>query len=200
MISSGSVLEVVAGSLIVSVLGAWFLLSIAYYYPPLGKWIGRYDHLLLIPQWSFFAPIPNRADYYLFVRCSRGKDRSLSMWKEVRLANERSWAGFVWNPDRRIRKGFFDLTSELCSMVDIPREEILVSLPYLHLLTVATATIEEGADVEVQFAVGRVLPAESETDVTVLFCSEFHSISERPGKVLKGGDIPCQSQRTLESY
>ncbi|MBA4533832.1 hypothetical protein [Brevibacillus halotolerans] len=174
------------------------MFSIAYYYPPLGAWIGKYDHLLLIPQWSFFAPIPNRTDYYLFVRCSRVEDRHLSMWKEVCLANERSWAGFIWNPDRRIRKGFFDLTSELCRMTNLPRKEILVSLPYL-LLTVATAVIEERPGVEVQFAVDRVLPAESETDVTVLFCSEFHSVFERPGGVLKGGFLPCQLKSTLES-
>lgn len=199
MISAGSVLEVVTGSLIVSILGAWFLLSIAYYYPPFGAWISRYDYLLLIPQWSFFAPIPNRADYYLFVRCSRGGDQCLSMWKEVRLANERSWAAFAWNPDRRIRKGFFDLTSELCHMVDMPRNEILVSLPYLHLLTVATAAVEEGPGIEVQFAVARVVPAESEADVAVLFCSEFHSVSEQPDGVLKGGFFPCYSKSTLES-
>ncbi|MDP9742299.1 UNVERIFIED_ORG: hypothetical protein QFZ59_004129 [Bacillus sp. B2I3] len=200
MIPAGSVLEVGVGILIVSILGAWFLLSIALCYPRFAAWIGRYDLLMLIPQWSFFAPLPNVADYFLYVRCSRVGNRDLSMWKEVRLANERSWAAFAWNPDRRTRKGFFDLTTELCHMVNLPREEILVSLPYLHLLTVATAAIEEGPGIDVQFALARVVPAQSNTDVTVLFCSEFHSVSERPGGELKGGLFPCYSKRIPESF
>lgn len=83
---------------------------------------------------------------------------------------------FVWNPDRRVRKGFFDLTSELCRLAASTREEVLVSLPYLHFLIVAAGAVRGGSGAQVQFAVGRVIPSESNTEIDLLFCSEFHKI------------------------
>jgi hypothetical protein len=180
MLPLGSVIEAVMGVLTVAVFLAWFLLSVTRYLPWGARLVTRFDHLQLVPQWSFFAPIPNRSDYFLYIRVLTGK--RVSPWQEVRLADERRWVAFVWNPGRRVRKGFFDLAAELCRLATRPREEVLVSLPYLHLLLVTTTLVAKSPHDQVQFAIGRTVPMESETEVDILFCSEFHPINLNPGE------------------
>lgn len=168
--------EIIIGGLVVGTFASWGVLSVAQYHPRLANWVIAHDHLMLVPQWSFFAPVPNQSDFYFYIRLQFPSSEELTSWEEVPLARPRGWYAFMWNPDRRIRKGFFDLTSEICCLVQGTRETILVSLPYLHLLTVATDLSERRGAARVQFAVGRTEPSGSKNDFIVLFASEVHEI------------------------
>lgn len=182
MLAASSLVEIAVGGLVATALAVWGVLTVAQYQPRLANWATANDHLMLVPQWTFFAPIPNQSDFYFYVRMEYSGDRELTPWEEVSLARARGWYAFLWNPDRRIRKGFFDLTAELCRMTKATRENVMVSLPYLHLMAVASDLADQRGATRFQFAVARTEPAESYPDFIVLFTSEIHEVEPLEGE------------------
>ena len=88
----------------------------------------------LIPHWTFFAPVPGTADYFLLYR-DQLLDGSLTDWRELPLCDSRKPWHCFWNPGKREKKALFDLTSALMreALMD-PVEATQISVPYLVLL------------------------------------------------------------------
>ncbi|MDV2999579.1 MAG: hypothetical protein N5P05_001185 [Chroococcopsis gigantea SAG 12.99] len=156
------------------VLLIWFLLSIFRYIPKVEKWIIRWDRLALIPQWNFFAPMPNESDYYLYYRVMNNS--TISPWREVVFSLDRKWYGMIWNPGRRNRKAFIDLCQALSQLAKSSREEVLTSIPYLLILNMVVRICKNMPGNIVQFSVCTVVPSESLQNLSIILLSELHSI------------------------
>jgi hypothetical protein len=160
--------------LLAACLGGWLGLSIVRYVPRVGEWLDRHDLVFLVPHWSFFAPHPNRTDYYLYVRI--GHERSFSPWRELRLGPDRPWHAAVWNPARRTRKALIDLCQALLVSRGQPRALILLGMPYLLLLTTAQAAVARAPATVYQFAVVGLAPRVARDAPFLYFVSDVHSL------------------------
>jgi hypothetical protein len=75
---------------------------------PLPWWerlVSRFDRVVLLPYWAFFAPNPGFAGVHLVFR-----DRTpagLSEWSEITLPSTTAWR-WLWNPARYERKALQD--------------------------------------------------------------------------------------------
>ncbi|MEQ1949590.1 MAG: hypothetical protein ABL995_20530 [Bryobacteraceae bacterium] len=148
-------------------LGVWLLLTIAT--QGTGKvirWIRQWDVLDVLPMWWFFAPVPGRHDFHLLVR-DRHSSASFTMWRELDVVPPRKWWGFLWNPERRQRKAFFDLASELTqiSTMGLSNQHVEITEAYLTFLNIVCS-------------LPRVHPA-NETQF-LLMVSSFSGV-EKPG-------------------
>jgi len=131
-----------------------------------------------VPNWSFFAPVPNMHDYRLFHRVI-DKNGAVFEWQaSYTLRDQRPFYVFLWNPQKRFLKGFLDLSHDLlkfCNAVQ-DKNQICSSLPYLHILNFvdAQAHIEEAE--KIQF----VIMTDSALHPTrVAFLSEIHPITPK---------------------
>ncbi|MGB9308593.1 MAG: hypothetical protein WCB92_34365 [Mycobacterium sp.] len=118
---------------IATVFVVWLLASVLVYLPHADRVIRRHDHLLLIPNWQFFAPIPARHDCH-FLYQDKYADGTLSQWTEVRIDGRRRWFNLAWNPDKRLRKALFDIEQQMIEHLAADDKGIEVSVPYLTLL------------------------------------------------------------------
>jgi hypothetical protein len=118
------------------VLGLLTIVSIINQLPlAINEKIRAFDFLQLIPQWTFFAPSPGISDYHLLYRdyCQG----TASIFREVPLLFKRNAFTVIWNPNKRLTKALFDLTSNLKS-VELKSatnfDLVYISVPYLMLL------------------------------------------------------------------
>ncbi|MGE5322718.1 MAG: hypothetical protein ACM3SW_07645 [Actinomycetota bacterium] len=114
----------------------WFVLSVLNQFDLtfFKNSVAAYDRFLLLPRYTFFAPNPGCTDYRLLYR-DFGYDNQPSPWQEVLIVRKRSWLDAVWNPEKRLSKGLFDLTQ---AMLIIRREYkdpavLMTSVPYIAL-------------------------------------------------------------------
>jgi hypothetical protein len=114
----------------------WLALSVIGQIPcAFTRRIRRFDLCGLIPHWTFFAPVPGTADYFLLYR-DQLLDGSLTDWRELPLCDSRKPWHIIWNPRKREKKALFDLTSALMrEVLAAPVEVAQFSVPYLVLLS-----------------------------------------------------------------
>lgn len=162
-------------SLLISlVLVIWFILSAIRYFPFAKDKIAVFDGLSLIPTWNFFAPEPNQTDYYLYYRVF--SDHSSSPWRTVGFGAERAWFGFIWNPYRRNRKAFFDLSQMLVTKDEPDTNAILFSVPYLLMLNYVSSLCLHDLGDKVQFTIGMIIPSQPDSILTMAFISANHQV------------------------
>lgn len=102
----------------------------------LAQRIRAFDHLGIIPLWTFFAPNPGKQDYHLLYR-DKLHSGVLSDWVEVDLQEERYVYSCFWNPDKRDKKVLSDVVQNLISLHGSPQADhrsLPASLPYLTVL------------------------------------------------------------------
>jgi hypothetical protein len=99
-----------------------------------SKHVTQYDHFMLLPRWTFFAPNPGCTDYRLLYR-NYDEDERPSEWCEVPVVRRRSLLDALWNPDKRRSKGIYDLVQSLMQIRrDIDEPAVLMtSIPYVAL-------------------------------------------------------------------
>jgi hypothetical protein len=155
--------------------GAHWLLTLVCQLPVrrFTELVGR-DRFGLIPRWNFFAPTPGNTDYHCLVR-AHFAGGTTSTWEELRFAPaERAGAAFLWNPDKRAPKALFDAVSILFRAAKSsrdPERTVPFSVPYLALLTAASARIASPFATGVQFMLMRSIGGQSPE---VLFVSNVH--------------------------
>jgi len=119
-----------------TVLVVWLLLSILnqFSFPFFKNAVAQYDRWLLLPKWTFFAPNPGCTDYRLLYRDFNDREQP-SQWREVPMVRKRAWADAIWNPDKRLSKGLFDLAQSLMIIrQDYDNPAVLMtSIPYVAL-------------------------------------------------------------------
>lgn len=161
------------------VFGAWLLLALLVHVPALKPHIRGWDVLSLVPEWTFFAPRPAEWDYHLLFRDVYA-DGGVTSWAEVKVAEERAWWNFVWNPDRRGRKALFDAVTELAvTLADARaaqgRVAVEGSIPYLTLLNQISALPRLGTPERTQFLV-LSSSAAAASEPQVVYLSELHAL------------------------
>ncbi|HEY6969077.1 MAG TPA: hypothetical protein VJA94_07735 [Candidatus Angelobacter sp.] len=103
-------------AIVVAFMVSWFLASVAVQVAYLFagksgrtgflKFCHRWDHLGLLPRWTFFSMVPD-FDFVIAYRV-RMLDGSLSEWHIVEMPARPAFQ-FLWNPGRRKRKAVDDL-------------------------------------------------------------------------------------------
>ncbi len=162
-------------SLVLSfILIVWFILSILKYFSFAKDRITYFDGLLLIPTWNFFAPEPNKTDYYLYYRVF--SDHSESPWRLAGFGDNRKWFGFMWNPYRRDRKAFFDLSQMLVTNQTLHTNDVLLSMPYLLMLNYVSSLCLQDLGNKVQFAIGMIVPSQTDSSLSMAFISQSHEL------------------------
>ena len=155
----------------------------------------RYDpagHLL--PGWNFFAPKPVQADFAVWYRSWESCENDLgevpedgsSAWLELAGIHERRMSDAAVNPGRYTRKTIFTcceriaamLRDERCRPADpagLPADMIIMSLPYLLLLTKVSALC--GQAVAVQFRIEVVRHEGGMPHARTVFRSAVHRVA-----------------------
>lgn len=162
--------------ILAGVLLLWFILSILKYFPFAKAWIVENDTLSLIPTWNFFAPEPNQADYYLYYRVF--SDYTESHWRMVSFGVKRQWYGFIWNPYRRDRKSFFDICQLLIGTPVTEKNEVVYTMPYLLLLNHVSTLCKAELGDTVQFAITMIIPSQMNQELSTVFISQSHQLSQ----------------------
>lgn len=119
----------------------WFVFSVINQFDP--QWFNKiraYDHLSMIPKWTFFAPNPGSTDYHLYYR-DITHDGEILGWNILITPGDRSLLNALWNPEKRVKKAQADMVRSLIRLPDEIKDNIYViyfTLPYLLLLNTVT--------------------------------------------------------------
>ncbi|MDN3505929.1 MAG: hypothetical protein P0S96_01715 [Simkaniaceae bacterium] len=129
-----------------------------------------------IPSWSFFAPTPYEADYYVLYR-TISKTNETSPWKQAyQIESSRPFFSLFWNPDKLFLKGVIDIAIDLLNVSTTEKNEkrICLSLPYLHLLKFVESLVINKASInKIQFMIMTNVQTE---ESKLAFLSETHPI------------------------
>lgn len=114
--------------------GGWLAATVACQFNSrLARALRRRDPLLVIPQWTFFAPEPAVTDYHVLYR-DEYSDGTHSGWMELVL-DPKPACRAVWNVHKRRSKALFDLVQGLLTLLaDDPRAEVKYTVGYVLLL------------------------------------------------------------------
>ncbi len=142
------------------------------------KFLWKYHHVIghLIPSWSFFAPVPNMLDYYLFYRTIDHNGKVYD-WQVVNTISERRpFYSFLWNPNKRFSKGFLDISQDLLKICNEVKNinQICLSLPYMQILNFIDSFQHDEASKTIQFM---IVSQSKLYEPEVVFLSELHTIS-----------------------
>lgn len=137
----------------------------------------------IIPRWTFFAPSPGVVDYRIVFQDYRNEDEPVGNVREIQLHAARSITHAIWNPDKRIRKGFFDLAQQLQQLHQLQRGSsernvnlgIQMTDPYLAVLNVIMAPERLWPDAQYRrFLVVFTSGFDGEQTPVPAFVSDFH--------------------------
>ncbi len=121
---------------LLSLLVAHVALSVANQFRRFQDALGGIGRWLVLPNWSFFAPLPGTHDHRVVYR-DRGRDGTLSGWSEVCMHHRRRLTHVVWNPDKHLLKCLSDCTSGLARRLEASNVEtkglIKLCWPYLKI-------------------------------------------------------------------
>lgn len=132
---------------------------------------------IFVPGWVFFAPNPGVVTFSLLFRV-RYSENNVSCWKEQPICGARRWYNWLWHPEKRLRKAFFDLNAMIRFYFEEAKKEnlpdtveltigYLTILHYLSLRASALAT-------EVQFIVMESDAVLAKRSIT--FISNWHRV------------------------
>lgn len=172
------------------VLIIWFMVSIiGQFHDKRVEFIRKYDIFGLIPLWTFFAPNPGHTDYHLLYRDKYNNDSStITPWKEIPLTTKRRKLDFLWNPSKRKTKvmsdavhyllNFIEINLELKIPIKIIKSVIMVSTPYLILLSIVASQgkKEKKLIISRQFALAESFGFNSNQKPNLILCSAFHHL------------------------
>jgi len=176
------------------------------------KRIRRYDPVgHLLPGWNFFAPKPLRADFAVWYRFWEFYDNDhgevlkagSSPWLEVAGIEERRITEAIVNPGRYTRKTIFTCCNQIIMInravllhgkngksdapAGFPPDAIIMSLPYLLLVTKVSSLCKHA--VAVQFRID-VIQHERETlHAYTVFRSAVHRVLPDASRVGGGGHV-----------
>lgn len=131
----------------------------------------------LLPSWSFFAPTPYNSDYFLFYRFIY-EDNRVGKWQQANeILENRPYYSFLWNPRNRFLKGLVDVILDLVKCIHAVKDknQICMSIPYLHLLNFIHSFSREPLAAKVQFMVMSQVKLD---EGKLVFLSETHPVKK----------------------
>ena len=163
------------------VLGTWLGLSVLHQFHR-GRWtkrIKRFDKFGLLPDWTFFAPIPSQSDYRYLYR-DMSADGVLSSWKEIRFRNT-SVLRSVWHPERRIQKGLNVSVGSLSRRTIAAgkfEKRLLLEVSYLLILNFVEQQPRDFRAIKRQFTIAQTDGVGSDGNPRIIFLSASHVLPE----------------------
>jgi hypothetical protein len=155
----------------------WFGITVRFHFPLSGNYRLRLkDPLGIVPDCRFFCPTPIKSNYYVLYR-DLLKDGNFTAWKELNLLPRRRVLDCFWNPGRKLRKSFLDVTVELANVSMKNKENVIMgSVSYLAILR-HISNMERTVDARItQFAVMGGSSIEKEESAELLLLSKLHFI------------------------
>jgi hypothetical protein len=143
-----------------------------------GKWVDQIrqrDLFNALPAWYFFAPTPVTYHLLLFYR-DEYEDGKVTNWKRLPFSEQRKWWHFLWNPQKRLNKSFFDVFKDLMDHIKISTDQefLIGSVPYIILLNHISHLYHDPFAVNTQFAIFKKEAGVSDMDL--LFLSFVHEL------------------------
>lgn len=181
-----------AGVLLTGAMGAWLAITFLnqfHHGRELIGWLLRYDVCAMVPNWTFFAPNPVRADTHLVYR-DIYDDGSYGPWRAIEL-RDRVGILAVSGGDRRVAKGILDLQDTLLAWeearvspssppdrahLEPAPPHLLLSTAYLAYLQVVCQADHTGFAVGTQFALASAEGPDDEVNASVMFVSARHTL------------------------
>jgi hypothetical protein len=164
---------------VIGVLMLWLVCSVILQFGPAWfSFIEKYDLFMLLPRWTFFAPMPGMSDYHLLYRDQLEDDR-LSDWVEIPITEERKLYSFIWNPEKKSKKILSDVVASLVEFSQMGVREgpvLMLSLPYLILLNVVVHHDQKRVGIKRQFIVVEKFRQDGNPTIRVLLTSAFHPL------------------------
>ena len=144
------------------------------------KWVDQIrqrDLFNFLPAWYFFAPMPVTYHLLLFYR-DEYEDGLVTNWQKLPFSEQRKWWHFLWNPQKRLNKSFFDIFKDLMDHIKISKDEefLIGSIPYLLLLNYVSKLNHDPLAINTQFAVFKKEAGATEMDL--LFLSFVHELEQ----------------------
>lgn len=160
------------------IFGMWLILSIFANFTNFKwiKWLKYRDPFSLIPSWSFFAPNPGTSDFQILYRDSLF-DGTYTYWKEIEY-RDKSLLDMIWNPEKRKRKAIVDLCTFVLQIADrnSKNKRLLVSVPYLTILTYINSIPRNNLAIHRQFLIARTFGFNTTKEPEILFISHSHRL------------------------
>jgi len=145
-----------------------------------GAWIWRLRRhvpLGLIPLWTFFAPNPARADPRLVWR-----EEFDGQWedpREMHFGFAPIGSRWLLNPQLILNKAIADLVRSLLTLdTDGVGRSLLLSPPYITLLSMVSSQPRRAGCSGIQFAIVRTSGTIAARQVETIFLSEVHSLGQ----------------------
>jgi len=158
---------------------AWMTATLFEQFGCRPRLVRRLSSVAVIPRWLFFAPEPERFDYFLVYR-DHAQQQVYSPFK-VALAPSarRPWA-VLWNPRKHELKLAGDIVRRLVQLArDMPERDLAATLPYLMLLEFVTTLPHEATARAVQFAILRRRGVDADDDFSVVMTSAMHRLADQ---------------------
>lgn len=162
----------VAGTLII-----FTLVSILYQFGFFKKKFERINKLRILPNYSFFAPNPFKADYRLLCKVGLPDEGS---WVELKTHKQFNLSRIAWNPSRYYNKAVIDACRR--TMTDFKHLEnknlIKLSSNYIVMLSFISDFLATAKDNEtiVRFAIVSTKGLEKIDLEDIYFFSFYHKI------------------------
>ncbi len=134
------------------------------------------DWFSLIPQWTFFAPIPGTSDYHLMFR-DRYISGDYTEFREIDLTSPRKLMHTIWNPDKHNEKILSDVVHTFAQMAGkIESPQLMFTIPYILILNYVSNTEHVPNANATQFTIVESPSSHSGRTLTITFISGLHRL------------------------
>lgn len=137
-------------------------------------------YFALIPNWSFFAPVPSTNDFHVEYRFSIESCWEKENLDSLNFIEERKLRDLIFNPKNPIQKFKFDIIQSLIKEALILKTSeslgaIQINLPYLIILNNVSQVAKMKGYEKVQFGIFRTNGFGS-ISTELVFTSSFHPV------------------------
>ncbi len=160
---------------------SWLVLTVIFHFPLTGNYKLRLkDPFGIIPDWRFFCPTPIKNNYHILCREFLSNGESVA-WREIQIIPPRRLLDALWNPGRKTRKSFLDITIELANVATTNRDQenvIVGSIAYLTILNYVTQANNNDKCLFIQFALMTSCSINKLEKSELLLLSKLHLIKD----------------------
>jgi|GEM_PF-3331021 len=168
--------------IIITILSSFTVLSVVYQLKSKFnlKKIWKWDKYGIIPNYSFFAPLPLTNDFRIIYRITSNEDTK-NNFEELSAYQYKNWYIFLFNPFKYYNKGLIDLCVSLMkeykSLEEDSKNFIQVSSNYIGILKVITDGIKShDINDEIEFSIVVTQDLFEDRKASVVFRSFRHKI------------------------
>ncbi|PTT69019.1 MULTISPECIES: hypothetical protein [unclassified Chryseobacterium] len=164
---------------IISLIVLFTIGSALFQFDRFRKVLTKIDLVGILPNWSFFAPIPGTSDYRL-IFCDYDQLDKKTDWIEIDMGFKHTRRfDFIWNPNKYFQKAIIDLIQNLIREYTECKQKELVQFSWSYLVLLQIVMNEKKPNISVvrQFAIVSTTGFNNERNLELIFLSKKHSIN-----------------------